>query len=66
MPSLQLLERLLTMKMIREDISLTNVEYIWKEETEELLPRPRKPDQNKAKFFQTIVKKSQTALEAIR
>ncbi len=52
--------------MIREDISLTNVEYIWKEETEELLPRPRQPDDTKATFFSKLLPMAQKRLEAIR
>ncbi|CAD5117276.1 unnamed protein product [Dimorphilus gyrociliatus] len=47
----KLLDRLLAIKMIREDVSMTNCEYEWCEETETLSKRKRVPNKNKATFF---------------
>ena len=62
----KLLERLLMLKMVREDISLTNVEYEWDEETETLSKRVRKPDDTKAKFIHKLIPVAQKRLEQIR
>lgn len=43
------------LKMIREDVSQSNVEWEWDEQTETLKVRKRKPDKNKAPFFDDLL-----------
>ena len=52
--------------MIREDISLSNVEWEWNEEAETLSKRERKPDTNKATFFSKLLPIAQERLQNIR
>ena len=52
--------------MIREDISLSNVEWEWNEEAETLSKRERQPDTNKATFFSKLLPIAQERLQNIR
>ncbi len=54
------------LQMIREDISLSNVEWEWNEETETLSKRVRKPDPNKATFLPKLLPIAEKRLREIR
>lgn len=57
---------LFCLQMIREDISLSNVEWEWNEQTETLTKRVRKPDPSLASFYSKLLPIAQNRIQSIR